>query len=1604
MIHSDFVHLHVHTQYSLLDGACPIPNLIELASKYKMPAIAMTDHGAMFGAIEFYLEAMAKGIKPIIGCEVYIAPDSRFEKASHGVQEAAYHFILLVKDEEGYRNLIQLVTKGYTEGFYYKPRIDKELLASHSKGLIGLTSCIKGEVPRLILIDQKEQSLKAAGDFRNIFGEGNLYLELQTNDLPDQDKANAGLIEIGKKLGIPLVATNDVHYLLKSSAKAHEALLCLQTQTTLNDPKRMRFGTEEFYFKSPDEMKELFSSIPDAISNTLQITEKCNLELEFNKTHLPHYDVPEGKSAEVYLRELCLESLAKRGREADGEIKERLEHELKVIKDTGFINYFLVVWDFIHYAKERNIPVGPGRGSAAGSMVSYLLGITDIDPIRYGLLFERFLNPDRISMPDIDIDFCYERRGEVINYVTEKYGKDNVAQIITFGTMGAKAVIRDVGRVMGMAYPEVDRIAKLIPYELNITIAGALEQEPELKSLYQKNDEIRRLIDTSMELEGLTRHASTHAAGVVISKERLTNHVPLFKTSDGQITTMYPMGSLEKIGLMKVDFLGLRTLTVIDETLKLLKKTRDLDLKIEDISLNDKKTFELLSKAETIGIFQMESSGMRDLTKKIKPKEFNDIIALVALFRPGPMHMLDDYIQRKAGDIPVKYDHPLLKPILEDTYGIMLYQEQVIEIASVIGGFSLSKADLFRRAMGKKIPEVMEQEKAAFIEGATKNGIGKKAAEKIYSHVERFAGYGFNKCVIGSTGIVDAETGKIVTIKELFDKKQTIEYTFSCGENLKIIKAKIKNIFNNGIKPVYKIKTSLGREIIATANHPFFTIDGWKHLNDLCIGEKIGLTRVTPCVENKTCYIESYKLITLAGILSEGNTCHPCGVYYYNNDKLLVDDFVMSASKFDNTIPTVKARRGCYEVYTGAGKDAVFQPGQAPWNKGFNKDTYAIAQSLIPHRKSGVRLWIEKLGLDYKKANEKFIPQDIFSLDNEQLALFIGRLWSGDGFVFSKNNIIPFYATASLVMCQQIQELLLRFGVLSRMTKKYFNYKYKGAMCKKIGYALYLYGTDSINTFIHQIVPHIIGKDSQVNQLLSYYENVKPNQETKDTIPSKIKYIVREEKEKLGLTWRELEHKTGICMKEFYGGLKSYKKGFRRKTILNLAQFFESQRLLRLVNSDIFWDEVDSIEYIGQEQTYDLEIEGTHNFVANGIIVHNSHSAAYAMIAYETAYLKANYPVEFMAALLTSEKGNTDKIVDYIDEANRIGIKVLPPCVNESFYKFTVVGGSIRFGLSAVKNVGEGAIESIVKVRGTHGPFKSLYDFCEHVDLRLVNRKVVESLVKCGAFDSFKLHRSQLMAMLDKAIEVSATVHRDRDSGQMSFFDSFESQKNFHEGGHETPVVKEWSEGQLLSFEKEMLGFYITGHPLARYERLIRECASTSTVELPHKNDGDEVSIGGIISKVKRTNSSRTGEKMAIVILEDMEGQVEVPVYPDVYKQAAKYVEIDSIVFVQGRVTLRNEQPRVIASEIVPLEDARARYTRTLTIQLWTPGLDEAILKSLKSILALHPGKVPVYLSLTGQDKRSVTIQASPDFYVRATDNLALEIEKLLGEGVVKFQ
>lgn len=1145
MSHSNFVHLHLHTQYSLLDGACKIPDLLQMAQDLNMPALAITDHGNAFGVIDFYTQVKNRGIKPIIGYEAYVAPTSRFEKSSHGISEVAFHLTLLCKDEVGYKNLMKLATVGYLEGFYYRPRIDKSILSEHAGGLIGLSGCLKGELAHLILSDQLQRARGLIDDFKNIFGEGNFYLELQDQSLPEQQKLNSELLRLSKDLSIGVVATNDVHYLNRHEAPAHEALLCIQTQTTLADPNRLRFRTDEFFLKSEEEMSALFKDVPEAISNTLRIAERCNLELDFTKTYLPQYRPPEGKTREDYLRELCEEGLKERYGQVDPSLRQRLEHEIGVIKQTGYTSYFLIVWDFVRFAKENQIAVGPGRGSSAGSLVAYCLGITDIDPIRHGLFFERFLNPERISPPDIDIDFCFERRGEVINYVTQKYGQANVAQIITFGTMAARAVIRDVGRVMGIPYAEVDRIAKLVPAELNITIAGALEAEPELAELYENDNRIAQLLDTAQALEGLSRNASTHAAGVVISDGPLSEHTPLFKTEDDQITTQYSMTALEKIGLLKMDFLGLKTLTVVNETEKIIRRTKAKDVKIGEISLDDEATYRLLSEGKTIGIFQLESSGMRDLLKRLEPQKFEDIVALLALHRPGPLGsgMVDDFIKRKHHGLLIEYDHPKLEPILKETYGIILFQEQVMKIVSELGGFSLADADLFRRAMSKKTPEVMAKQRKAFLDGAIKNGVDLKTADRIFKLIEHFAGYGFAR----------------------------------------------------------------------------------------------------------------------------------------------------------------------------------------------------------------------------------------------------------------------------------------------------------------------------------------------------------------------------------------------------------------------------------------------------------------------------SHSAAYALISYRTAYLKANYPVEFMTALLTSERDNTDKLVTYIDEAKRMGIQVLRPDVNESFAKFTVVGDSIRFGLTAVKNVGSGAVDSIIQMRSSHGKFKSLYEFCERVDIRLVNRKVLESLIKCGTFDSLGFYRSQLMAILDRAMEFGASLRKDRRGGQLSFFDVYEDLGSFKKDFQELPEMNEWPEAQLLSFEKEMLGFYVTGHPLDRYEKTLRTYTSTSAIDLIHLREQAEVSIGGIIIRAKEVTTKK-GKRMAFVSLEDLEGVVEVVVFPDVFSKSAKYVKPDSVVFVKGRVTLREKAPKIIASEIIPLKEIPQRYTQAVWIDLSTEGLSEVALQGLRGILASYSGDVPVYLNFIDSDGQRIQLVAGPGMKVQPTEDFVSQVEKLLGRNTVTLR
>jgi DNA polymerase-3 subunit alpha len=1048
---------------------------------------------------------------------------------------------------------MKLVTAGYFEGFYYRPRVDKELLQKYNEGLIALSACLKGEIPFLLASGDKGKALQAAEELKAIFPDRRFYLEIQENKIAEQKKVNAGLMEIARELSLPLVATNDCHYLRREDAKAHEVLLCIQTGKTMRDVDRMQFSTEEFFFRSAEEMEELFSYCPESLQNTVEIAERCNLELKLNELQFPKFQVPPGETLDSFLEKSAHRGLEERLAEmaAQGEhrspstdsYRPRLHEELGMIQKMGFAGYFLIVADFIRYTKERKIPVGPGRGSGAGSLVAYCLGITEIDPLANGLLFERFLNPERVSPPDMDIDFCIQGRDEVIQYVRSKYGADHVAQIITFGKMQARAVIRDVGRALDMPYSEVDRIAKMIPNTLNITLKEAFQQEPRLPELAESNPDVQRLLTLAQALEGLPRHASTHAAGVVISSSPLVEMVPLYRGQQNEVVTQYAMKDVEKIGLIKFDFLGLKTLTMIADVIKRVNRSQTENLEIRKIPLDDRATYDLLCSGDTSGVFQLEGSGMRDLVVRLLPARFEDIVALLALYRPGPLKsgMVDDFIKRRHGKVPIAYEVPELKDILEETYGVIVYQEQVMKIASKLASFSLANADILRRAMGKKKADEMAMQKKNFLEGAQKNKIPAKKAERLFDLMAKFAEYGFNK----------------------------------------------------------------------------------------------------------------------------------------------------------------------------------------------------------------------------------------------------------------------------------------------------------------------------------------------------------------------------------------------------------------------------------------------------------------------------SHSAAYALIAFQTAYLKAHYPVEFMAALLSSEMGDADKILRHLSECREKKIEVLPPDVNESQQDFAVVGGKIRFGLAAVKNVGLAAVQSILAAREEKGDFTSLPDFCLKVDLRKVNKRVIESLIKCGAFDSISLQRAQLLAGLEEATDWAQGLERERSNSQMIMFGSLGSA-----GRHTEPLlpgVPEWPDGQRLAFEKETLGFYLTGHPLTPYAATLRRLATVDSQSIRGVPDGQEITIGGVVNALKEINTKK-GDRMAFVTLEDLQGVVEVIIFAELFKNSSLLLKGEEPVFIKGRVDAGEENTKVIAGEVFSFDEAVKKLTSSVHLRVRSEGLGREDLVAIKEIFQDYRGNCPAYLHLILPEKREAVIDLGDEWKLNSSEQLVQRMRDLLGYEAVSFQ
>jgi DNA polymerase III subunit alpha len=1144
---NDFVHLHVHSEYSLLDGAARLKRLVERAVGLGFPAIALTDHGNLFGAIDFYELARAAGIKPILGCELYIAPGSRFERAPvDGQYEGANHVTALVRNETGYRNLIKLVSKGYLEGFYYKPRVDKELLAQHADGLLILSGCLNSEVSRLLLAGEERKAFEVAGWYADVFGRDHYFMEVQAHGLDDQIRVTDGTIRIARALGIAVAGTNDSHYLEATDARAHEVLLCLQTSAKIADPNRWKFATEEFYLKSAEEMRKVFRDLPEACTSTLAVAERCNLELTFGQFRLPRYDVPAGQTLDSHLREVAETGLRRHYPEPTAEIRARFDYELGVIQAMQFSGYFLVVWDFIRYAKERGIAVGPGRGSAAASIVAYCLGITKVDPMRYGLVFERFLNPGRKSMPDMDIDFADDRRDEVIDYVVRRYGRDRVAQIITFNVLKAKAVIRDVGRVLGMPFGDVDTIAKLVPDTLNITLDDAFRQSPALAEAVKGRPEVAELWQVAKKLEGLARHAGKHAAGVVISDEPLMEHVPLYRDPKSEeIITQYPMGPIEKLGLLKMDFLGLRTLTVIANTVRLIEESRGVRIDPEGIPLDDAKTYQLLADARTFGVFQLESTGMRNALRQLRPERLEDVIAMVALYRPGPMEMIPDFTARRHGRVKPSYEHPVMEKHLQETYGIMVYQEQVLKIAADMAGFSMSEADDLRKAMGKKIPALMAEQRAKFLQGAKGRGVKEKVAERVFELMEKFAGYGFNK----------------------------------------------------------------------------------------------------------------------------------------------------------------------------------------------------------------------------------------------------------------------------------------------------------------------------------------------------------------------------------------------------------------------------------------------------------------------------AHATAYGIVAYQTAYLKANYPVEFMAALLTSEMANTDKVVVHMDECRTMGIGILPPDVNVSRFSFAVDGETIRFGLGAIKNLGQKAIEIMVAAREQAGRFTSLGDFCRRLDLQLVNRRVVESLLKAGAFDSMARPRAQMMAALDGAFEAGQRHQRERDQGQVSMFDLLGGAADggaVAEPDALDPTIPEWDPEQRLLGEKEVLGFYLSGHPLRGVWDHARRLGVVGTGQLGQVEDGARVLLCGLVSALREINT-KNGNRMGFATIEDVEGSIEVTIFPELFRQSAAHLRSGAPLLVRGKVEGTTSARKLLADDVRPLpaeEDRTGVSPLPRACRVSVPGDSQPDpLPALRAICDAHRGTVPLALRLR-VDGAEVDIR-SRTLRVRPTPAFVQAVEGLLGPGSV---
>ena len=1592
---SEFVHLHVHSHYSLLNGLTKVKALVKAAKKQGLTALALTDYGSMYGAIEFYQACLAEGIKPIIGFEAFIAPRTRFDKDP--VEDSTvYPMILIAENYTGYRNLMQLSSRGHIEGFFNgKPRLDKELLREYHEGIIALSGPIEGEIPSFIKNGQYEEAKTRAFEYQSLFGNDYFYLEIEDHPaISGQMSVNTQLIQLAKETGIPLVATRDVHYLHTDDAEAQDILRCIAEGWRVDQTNREDFRAVDRSFNSGADITSRFRHVPEAIANTKKIADRVDIQITLNAWHFAVVDLPAGKNADEALAEESRRRMPLYYPEVTPALNERLDYELNIIKTKGYSPYFICVADFVRYAKDHGI-VESTRGSAAGSLVSYVMGITTVDPMRFNLPFERFLNPFRPSPPDIDTDFADDRRDEMIEYVTKKYGADKVAQIITFGTMAARASVRDVGRALGLAYSFCDQVAKLIPQGAQgfpMTIERALKEEPDLKKLYDANTEVQRLLDLAQKVEGCARHTSIHAAGVVIAPTPLVDFTPIqYEVGGTRLTTQYEMKSVEAAGVLKNDFLGIRNLAILGNAVEFVKKTTGVAIDIYNLPLDDTKVYEMLARGETMGVFQLGGSGMTRWLKELKPNRIEDIMAMVALYRPGPMESIPEYIHRKYNPDAVTFLDPRLEKILGASYGLLVYQDDVMLTAIALAGYDWMEADKFRKAMGKKIPEEMAKQKEQFYKGCHDVGkVKKDVIDELWQAIEPFAAYGFNKCLVGETEIVNPTTGEIKTIKEIYENQSSLS-VISLDEDKKLLAKKVTKVYNNGRKKVFEMTTRSGRKIIATGNHPFLKYDDWHTLEKLRIGDLIATPR--KIIYKPSAHEANEKLKVLGYLLAEGNLCHPHGVYFYSTVAAEIKDFITAVTSFPNSKITIDRSKSAAAVYVG----------QIDQKKG-----------------NSLMIWLKELSLYNKKATEKQIPDFVFRLPPEEIAILIGSMWQGDGCIHDDNGGQIYYATSSDKLARGMQHLLLRLDIISTIHTKKF--KYRSGI--KIGYTINISRYNNVRNFAYTIGKFLLPNKKKVlaaiikkNKILNGTLVPGAARGTNDIVPGEVMSLIRVEMQMRQITIKKISKDLKVAERLFFKDLR--RQGYVRETIDKIGNYLQSPKILSYARSDVYWDKIVLIQDKGFQETYDVTVPGEHNFVANDIIVHNSHAASYGIVAYQTAYLKAHYPVQFMTAILQAEASDLDKVAAIVYECKRMGIEVLPPDVNESFKSFAMVSrpgepGRIRFGLNAIKNVGEHICEVIYRERKDHGSYTSLENLLERVQDKDLNKKSLESLAQTGALDCFGHDRGLVLANVETILGY-AREYRERDiSKQNSLFAGTVVDVG------SAVVLKPAPNAtitQKLTWEKDLLGLYLSAHPLDFFMPIM-ESVATPLAEVEFVPRDSWVTVIGMVEIIKK-KITKKGDVMLFVTLQDMSSGLELLVFPKTYARTKDlWVERmpvcivgktpredgDNKIFVENAYELRRETAADLARQVSLGQTTTSSSLvshepeKFIRLTLTGDGL-KTHAQALKTILVAYPGDVTVYIQVgNGVIKAGTKVCLTTELITALSDLLGDDAVEIKGE------